>query len=136
MKTLTGAILLGFLAGGCASLDRPMTTTGAELQALAVAPERFFELSWQSGRRHGEPIVSGSIMNRYGVTADRVQLLVEGLDEAGAVRTQSVAWLGGAVTPYSTVRFEVPAPGHFPDYRVSVFAFDWIETPGHGFRTF
>lgn len=129
-RTVVAATLLSMLVGGCASFDRPVSTTsGEQLHTLAPGWERFFDVAWQADQRNGRPIVSGSILNRYGASAVRVQLLIEGLGETGAVLAQSVAWLGLPVTPYSTAYFEVPAPGHFPAYRVSVFAFDWLQTP-------
>ena len=51
--------------------------------------ERFFDVARQSNDREGQPVVSGSLLNRYGDYASRVQLLVEGLDDTGAIVAQS-----------------------------------------------
>ena len=40
--------------------------------------------------------------------------------------TQKVAWLGGDVPPSDSTYFEVPVQAA-PNYRVSVFAYDWLE---------
>jgi hypothetical protein len=131
----SAAIVLGVLGGGCASGDRAaLGPDGRRLESLAPGWDRFFDMSWQAGERWGRPVVSGRILNRYGDYATRVQLLVDGLDDTGAVVGQQVAWLFGEVPPHSSVWFEVPAPGRFPHYRVSIFAFDWLQTPKDGFR--
>lgn len=71
-------------------------------------------------------------MNDWGFSARNVQLLVEGLDSTGNVVGQRVAWLGSELTPGMRAYFETPAPPPAPaaGYRVSVFAFDWVQAGG------
>jgi hypothetical protein len=119
---------LGLVIGGCASAAT--TTEGSsstDLRPLAVGGERYFKIDWQAGQRDGTSIVSGSVENMYGATAWRVQLLVEGLDENGRLANQKVAWLGGDIAPFGSEYFEVPVQ-KFPQYRVRVFAYDWIQS--------
>ncbi len=90
--------------------------------------ESFFTITWEATRRWGRPWVAGYITNDYGFAATRVQLLVDGLDESGRVVSQNVSWLGSSFPPGSRVYFEVPAPETVARYRVSVLAFDWLQT--------
>src|SRR5215470_12851463 len=86
-----------------------------ELRPLVANWEQFFRLDWQPGERKGRPAV---------------QLLVEGLDNQGHVVWQRVEWLGSDVAPGTTSPFEVPVPQPAAAYRVSVFAFEWIQSGG------
>ena len=75
------------------------------------------------------PILSGRVENKYGEAATRVQLLVDALDAKGKVITQKVTWLGDDIPASNSTYFEVPVEAA-SNYRVSVFAYDWIETDG------
>lgn len=107
------------------------TGLAAQLQPLVAGWEQFFRVEWQAGARAGKSVVYGKILNDYGMPAANIRLLVEGLDGGGAVTSQRVEWLGGGIlTPGTGAYFEVPSPGAAPTYRVSVFAFDWVQTGG------
>jgi hypothetical protein len=101
---------------------------------LVVGWEQFFKLDWQPAVRRGRPIVAGHILNDWGMPAASIQLLVDALDERGAVLGQRVEWLGTGLTPGMRAYFEVPAPAPAPTYRVSVYAFQWVQTQGGGDR--
>jgi len=103
------------------------------LRPLVVGWEQFFKLDWQVGQRHGRRVVVGHIYNDWGTSATNVRLLVDGLDSAGRVIEQRVAWLGGDLTPGTSAPFEVAVAQPAAAYRVSVFAFDWVER-GRGLR--
>lgn len=114
-----------------------VTGMGAQAGAELLTPrivgwEQFFKLDWQADQRRGRPVVSGHIMNDWGFPARNIQLLVEGLDGTGSVVGQRVSWLGTELTPGMRVYFETPAPppGSAAAYRVSVFAFDWVQAGG------
>jgi hypothetical protein len=68
------------------------------------------------------------LTNKYGATPTRVKLLVESPDSAGRIVAQRVEWLGDTVPVFSRTYFEVPVPEPAPSYRVSVFAFDFIQS--------
>lgn len=106
--------------------------TGADVAAQRLTPhvpawERYFSVSWETFERRGRPHLSGYVVSQYGVTAWRIQLLVEGLDSSGQITAQRVEWLGGDVGPFSRRYFEVPAPQPASSYRVRVFAFDFLQ---------
>lgn len=121
------AVVLALVAvvSGCAATNGPP----GPLQPLVIGWERFFKLEWQAGMRGDRPVVWGHILNDYGFPADNVQLLVEGIGPGGEVLGQRVAWLGGGIlAPGMRAYFEIPPPVIAPAYRVSVFAFDWVQT--------
>src|SRR5262245_24942115 len=91
------------------------------LEPLIIGWEDIFKLDWQAEARGGKPVVSGHIMNDSGYPMTRVQLLVEALDDRGAVVRQKVDWLAGSgLEPGARAYFEVPAPGPASSYRVRV----------------
>jgi hypothetical protein len=99
------------------------------LSPLIPGWERFFTVSWEPIERRGQPYLGGYIVSNYGVTATRVQLLVESLDAAGQTTGQHVEWLsGGNVPGFSRTYFEVPVRQRASTYRVSVFAYDFVQS--------
>ena len=123
VDALAASILI--LGGtGCASLDSAVEPkAGQELRPFAVGWEQYFTIDWQARTQENRRVVSGTVKNRYGATASRVQLLVEGLDDKGGVLGQHVGWLGRNIGPFESVPFEVSvAPA--ANYRVTIFAYD------------
>ena len=107
------------------------TVNGATAQTLTplfLGWERYFTLSWEAGQHRGQPGVSGYLKNESGFPTRRIQLLVEAVDASGRVTGQRVSWLGSALTPGMRAYFEAPAPPPAATYRVSVFAYDWVQT--------
>ena len=111
-----------------------MLAAAIDVAAQSLAPhfpgwERYFTVSWETFERRGQPYLSGYIVSSYGVTATRVQLLVDSLDSSGQIVAQRVEWLGGSNLPgFSRSYFEVPIRQQGPSYRVSVFAFDFVQS--------
>jgi hypothetical protein len=111
-----------------------MLAAGTPVAAQSLSPtfpgwERYFKVSWEPFDRRGQPYLSGYVVNSYGVTATRVQLLVDSLDSSGQITAQRVEWLGGSNLPgFSSTYFEVPIRQPAPKYRVSVFAFDFVQS--------
>ena len=115
------AALLGLLAA----------TRGADAQSLTPTfPgwERYFSVGWEPFERRGEPYLRGNIVSSYGVTATRVQLLVDTLDASGRTTAQRVEWLGSNLPGFSSTYFEVPIRERGAAYRVSVYAFDFVQS--------
>ena len=111
-----------------------LTLLAAETDAAAqnltphfVGWERYFSVTWETSEWRGQPYLSGYILNQYGATATRVQLLADGLDSSGQVVAQRVEWLGSTVPGFSRTYFEIPIPGPASSYRVRVFAFDFLQ---------
>jgi len=130
-KVLAIAMLIGGIAGCASTQTMSASAPGRQLQSLVPGWERFFTIEWQAGTQRGQRVVSGTVNNRYGATATRVQLLVEGLDDKGAVVSQRVVWLGPNIGPFDTARFDAPV-GPAANYRVTMFAYDQGRGGGGG----
>ena len=87
--------------------------------------EAFFAVDWQAGERRGRPVVSGHVVNTYGIAAHYVRVLVESLDGAGQVTGTTVGYISGDVLPGARMYFEVPVDRAAPAYRVVVLSWDW-----------
>jgi hypothetical protein len=125
IRALTTALLLA-LSTGAAS--------GAPLTPLIWGWEQFFTIEWQPETRNGLAEVGGYVRNDWGMAAANVRLLVESLGPNSEVTGQRVAWLGSMLTPGTSAYFLVPAPRGGSAYRVSVFAFDWVQMGGGDHR--
>lgn len=124
VRALVIAVLVGTLAAATHVAAQPLTP-------LVPGWERYFAVSWERFDRRGQPYLSGYIVSSYGVTATRVQLLVDSLDSSGGIVAQRVEWLGGSNLPgFSRTYFEVPIRQQASSYRVSVFAFDFVQSAG------
>jgi len=121
IRLLVTSCLIGGFAG-CAVSD--VTQPGNALYPLTPGGDQYFAVDWQPGERKGAPVLTGTLTNRYGATAIRVQLLVEALDDNGNVTSQKVVWLGDSIAPFDHEYFEIPVVKS-PKYRVRPFAFDW-----------
>jgi hypothetical protein len=122
VRVLVIGTLLGMLAAATEAPAQPLTPT-------FPGWERYFSVSWEPFQRRGQPYLGGYIVSSYGVTATRVQLLVDSLDSSGKIVAQRVEWLGGSNLPgFSSTYFEVPVRQQASRYRVSVFAFDFVQS--------
>ena len=123
VEALLLAAMLAFASCAPATAAEPLTS-------FVVGWERYFKLTWTVGTSKGQPVVSGRIYNDWGFAAANVRLLVDELDATGQIVDQRVAWLGFTLTPGTTAPFEIAVAHPTPNYRVSVFAFDWVQTGG------
>jgi hypothetical protein len=122
LRVLVIAALVGVLTASTGVTAQPLTPH-------FPGWERYFTVSSEPFERQGQPYLRGYIVSSYGVTAARVQLLVHSLDSSGQIVAQRVEWLGGGNLPgFSSTYFEVPIRQQASRYRVSVFAFDFVES--------
>ena len=99
------------------------------LLALGCAGRpRAFTLDWEISDKAGGPAVHGRIYNPYPLPARHIKLLVEGLDESGAVVNRTLGVIESIVRSGESLPFSVPVPSA-PQYRVSVLSWD-LQTPG------
>jgi len=127
-KTLVTSLLLAVM------VVAPLSAAERTLTTRFVGWEQYFKLDWQAGERAQKQVVWGHLLNDFGMPAARIQLLVEGLDSSGGIVGQKVAWFGSMLTPGMRAYFEVPVPWKAPTYRVSVFAFDWVQSDNGSFQ--
>ena len=102
------------------------------LQPLVVGWEQYFRLSWEPAERAGRPVVRGRIQNEWGFPATDIRLLVDGFDATGRLVHQNIGWLGSMLPPGIYSDFEVPVKERAATYRVSVFAFSWVQAGNGG----
>jgi hypothetical protein len=108
---------LGLAAGGA-------RTTAWSIQTTAPGWERYFTVTFETVERHGHPLLRGEVTNQFGMMAERIQLLVEGLDPSGQVVSQRVVWLGRPIGAFGRSYFDTPAE-KAASYRVGIYAFTW-----------
>src|SRR5256885_1978280 len=130
-RRLITAVALALTAAGCATVE---TTPSATVTTLMPGSERFFRINWDVRPDAGDTRrLSGYVQNTYGEGADRVQLLGQALDPAGAVVGQRLQWVQGAIPGLGRVYYEIPGMPAAENYRVTVWAYDRIQGRDGGF---
>jgi hypothetical protein len=115
-----------------ATMAAPVVSS-AELRPLMSGWERILALKWGAGQYGGSPVVEGYVENISPYHLTQIRILVESLDQAGAVTAQRVAWVPGDLLGGGHLFFQVPAQPA-PAYRVQVFSYDRVEAPGGPIR--
>jgi hypothetical protein len=105
------------------ALALPAVGLAGPLHADATI-DQYFRLEWQAAPGARGPEIAGYVDNVGNVPVDRMQILVERLDAAGAVVGSSRAWVMGVVTPQHRNYFTTRVPPA-PAYRVRILTFDW-----------
>jgi hypothetical protein len=101
---------------------------GGRLTPLVIGWERFFTVTSETVQSGGKARVVGYLTNEAGFHAQRMQLLIDGLDASGQITAQSIAWVPSPNPgPSGRVYFDEPAPAGVR-HRVSVFAYDWVQS--------
>ena len=91
---------------------------------------RDFRVESQTVNGRRGPVLSGYVYNDAGTYADRVQLLIEGVDGA-TVTSSTVEWVGGVVPAGSRRYFEIQLKGpQAPAYRVRVVTYELVGRGG------
>lgn len=128
MRTIL-VLLLAAVATGCASSE---LTPSASVTTLMPDTERWFTLSWEATPERSADLrrLSGYVENTYGEAANRVQLLAQALDTGGAVVGQKLTWISGVVPGFGRTYFEIPNMPRADHYRVTVWSYERIQSPG------
>ena len=101
---------------------------GDRLTPLVIGWERFFTITSETVQSGGKTRVAGYLTNEAGFKSQRVRLLIDGLDANGQITAQSIAWVASPNPgPGGRVYFDEPAPAGVR-HRVSVFAYDWVQS--------
>lgn len=100
----------------------------AVVEPLQPGWEQFFRVEWEAGTQGDGQVVRGRVRNDSPYLLDRIQLLVEALDQGGAVLDQQVVWLNArGLEPFTGASFEVQARRSAPQYRVRVYSYERLE---------
>ena len=119
-------VLVAPLLAGCASGMSPSASVTTAMQGW----EHYFRVDWEPVAKPGGREIAGYIYNNYGAAASNVQILAQGLDSSGALVGQQISWVQGMVPPLNRAYFTVPGLPDAPQYRVSVWAFDFVQGAG------
>ena len=125
-----GSLLLR-VEGPCSILGlQPGGSWGTTLMA---GWERHFTIEWTAEPEQSESRrVRGFVSGRQGEHADPVRLLAQALDSSGAVVGQRIAWVPGGVSGFQQAYFEIPNLPPAAQYRVSVWDYTFLQSPGSG----
>jgi hypothetical protein len=128
---MVGAAMLASLAAGCAGAGSTAVSPSASVTTAVQGWERYFRIDWTAQAKPNGNEIDGYLYNNYGSPAANVQVLAQALDATGNVIAQKIEWVPGVVPPLSRSYFRVPGLPPAPQYRVAVWAFDWVQ--GNGF---
>ena len=95
-----------------------------------VQGDRYFRVESEPKQTRRGPALAGYIYNSYGMTAHRVELLIEGLDASGTVVSSTIGHVMGTVPPFDRSYFEVRVPAGAASYRVKVRWWEWTARGG------
>jgi len=115
----SAAVLLASVLMGATVASAPPVPAGEIVSKETL--DAYFRLEWSKAGRK----VNGYVYNSSNRRAQHMQLLVEGLDAAGAVVSRTSTEVRD-VPPNNRAFFETPV-AEAPSYRVSILSFDWIE---------
>ncbi len=127
--TVATLCALAALAAGCAG-GAGGPTPSASVTTAMQGWEHYFRLDWAAQQGPGGSEIDGYVYNAHGSPMANVQVLAQGLDRTGNVVGQKVAWVSGVVPPLNRSYFRVAGLPPADVYRVSVWAFDVIQSPG------
>ena len=125
IRRLCAALLLALIGTGCAA---PGMTPSASATTAMQGWEHYFRLDWTPQARPAGTEIDGYVYNSYGSPMGNVQLLAQALDASDNVIAQKLTWVHGVVPGFNRSYFRIAAlpPAHH--YRVTVWAFDIIDT--------
>ena len=133
-RMLAGLLLLALspLVAGCAGAN--IVTPSASMTTAIQGWEQWFRLDWVAQPQPAGSDISGYVYNSYGAAAVNMQILAQALDPAGNVVSQKIAWVPGDVPPLNRAYFRVAGLTPAPNYRVSVWAFDFVQSSSGPFN--
>jgi len=103
-------------------------TPSASVTTAIQGWENWLRLDWTAQARPNGQEIDGYVYNKYGSPLQRVQILAQGLDGAGNVVHQKIAWVPGTVPALQRAYFRVGELPAAERYRVSVWAFDIVQS--------
>ena len=128
-RAALGAVLVALipLLGGCATAGM---TPSASVTTAMQGWERWLRVEWTGQTRPGGHEIDGYVYSTYGSPIYDVRLLAQGLDAGGNVVSQKMTGVQGTVPPLERTYFRVPAMGPAASYRVTVWAFETLQSQG------
>ena len=124
---MRAAFVVTIAVAGCASAG---LTPSASVTTAVQGWEHYFRLEWTPQARPNSVDIDGYVYNTHGAPAGNVRLLAQALDASNNVVGQKLAWVHGVVPNFGRSYFKISGLPVAQQYRVSVWAFDIIDSPG------
>jgi hypothetical protein len=128
MTTRFAVPLALLLLTGCAA-SAGQVSPSASVTTAVQGWEHWFRIDWSAKAKPNGADIDGYVYNSYGRPAANVQILAQALDAAGSVVGQKIEWVSGGIPAFNRGYFRVPGLPPASAYRVSVWAFDFIDNP-------
>jgi hypothetical protein len=115
------------LAAGCAGASAGMTPS-ATVTTAVLGWESWLHVDWTP------PIggvIDGYVYSKKGSPLINVSLLAQALDASGNVVGQKLEWVPGSVPGLQRTYFRIPNMPAGSQYRVTVWAFETVESPSY-----
>jgi hypothetical protein len=116
-----------FALGGCTGVGAGMTPS-ASVTTTMQGWEHYFRLDWAPQATPNGVLIDGYVYNTYGQSMANVRVLGQALDRDNNVIGQRIDWVPGIVPNFSRSYFRIASLPPADHYRVSVWAFDIIDS--------
>jgi len=114
----------------CATGGDQLTPT-ASFTTLMPGWESKFTVAWTVHvARDGTRLLTGRVTSRYGQYAAQVALLGQALDVSENVVSQRIERVPGGIPGFNSTYFEISRLAAADHYRVTVWAYSFVEEPG------
>ena len=133
LRCVRAGLLAAMILVGCAGAG---LAPSESVTTAAQGWEHYFRLDWTSQGRLNGMEIDVYVYNLHGTAAGNVQILAQALDASNHVVAQELAWVHGVVPALNRSYFKVPGLPPAPQYRLTVWAFDIIDTPNSPRRRF
>jgi hypothetical protein len=125
VRVVCAAVLAAGVTAGCAGSG---LAPSASVTTAVQGWEHYFRLEWTPQAKRDGVEIDGYLYNNYGAPMGNVQVLAQAFDNSNNVVAQKLEWVPGIVPPFNRSYFRVPGLPPAPHYRVTVWAFDIIDT--------
>jgi hypothetical protein len=119
-------LVVASLAPGCTAANG--MTPSASVTTTVQGWEHYFRLDWSPKATAAGTEIEGYVYNNYGRPMGGVRVLGQALDAQGNVIAQKIEWVPGIVPTLDRSYFRISALPTAPQYRVTVWAFDIIDS--------
>ena len=128
-RRLAGAVLLILVpfAAGCAGTTGALTPSTSVTTAV-LGWESWLHVDWTPPTGG---VIDGYVYSKKGSPIINVSLLAQALDASGNVVGQKLEWVPGTVPGLQRTYFRIPNMPAGAQYRVSVWAFETLESPSY-----
>jgi hypothetical protein len=132
-RPFVSRVTLGVIAivvSACATAGNPLTSP-TEFDSLSPGWQSKFSVDWKvAPSQDGTNRLYGRITSHWGQYASPVRVLGMAVDSSGKVVAQRIEWVPGGVPGFTSVYFEIDHLPVAPSYRVTVWGYTILESPG------